>query len=219
MKKKIIYGILILIIIAGAIVAGTIKFKKGTIYSNNIKIDIYLGKTFENEDIKKIAQEVFETNNIIVKKIEYYEDMFSIILKQEDVENINEKVEQLNTKINEKYEIENSVEDINVVYQPAVRLRTLVIPYILPTAISISIILIYALIRFRKLGIIKTLITYILSIILSQALYLSIIAIARIPVNRLIVPIGLIIYVAVITAITMLKERKLAKYKLEKEQK
>lgn len=212
MKKKIFYIILVCIIIAGAVIIGTQGLEVDIVYSKNVRIDIYLGKTFENNDIKQIAQEVFETNRVLVQQVELYGDMVSITVKEENAENIDEKLEQLNTKINEKYELENKVDDIEVTHQPKVRLSSVISPYIWPFAISAIIILVYIMIRFRKIGVFKTLFTYALSVIAAEAVYLSVIAIARIPVNRIIIPIGLLIYTVIITIITAIKENQLSNY-------
>ncbi len=213
MKKKIIYGILIVIIIAGIVIVATQGLKADIIYSKNVKIDIYLGKDFENSDIKQIAQEVFGYDRIIVQKIELYGDMVSITIPDNNDENMDEKVEQLNSKINEKYELKNKVDDITVTHQPKIKLSSIFTPYIWPLAISALIILVYIIVRYRKIGIFRTIAFYAVTILASEAVYLSILAIARIPVNRLVMPIGLLIYVVVLTIVTAIKEKQYAKFK------
>jgi len=205
--KKIIYAILILIILVGTVVIATTGLNVDIIYSKNARIAVYLGKTFDNEDLKQIVNEVFGQGRTIVQKIEYFEDMALITIKQQD--GIEDKIETLNIKINEKYELENKAEDIQVTYQPKTRLSSIVEPYIIPFIIIISVIIIYAVIRFRKLGIVKIFINYVFTILVSEAVYLSIIAISRIPVNRLTIPIGLVIFVVAITITTLLKEQEL----------
>ena len=213
MKKKIIYGILIVIIIAGIVIVATQGLKADIIYSKNVKIDIYLGKDFENSDIKQIAQEVFGYDRIIVQKIELYGDMVCITIPDNNDENMDEKVEQLNSKINEKYELKNKVDDITVTHQPKIKLSSIFTPYIWPLAISALIILVYIIVRYRKIGIFRTIAFYAVTILASEAVYLSILAIARIPVNRLVMPIGLLIYVVVLTIVTAIKEKQYAKFK------
>lgn len=214
MKKKIFYTILICIIVAGAIVIGTIGLKSDIVYSKNVRIDVYIGKEYKTNEIEDMAKEVFGTNRALVQQIEYYGDMFTLTISQ-DIENIDEKVDQLNNKINEKYELKNKKEDIKVTYQPNIKLSSIVMPYVAPLAITSIIVLVYAAIRFKKIGIIKTLLTYILSILAAEATYLSVIAIARIPINRLVTPIGLALYVITITVVTAVKEKSFARYSEE----
>lgn len=214
MSKKIIYGILILTIIVGATLIATIGLNLSIEYNENTKIYVYIGKKFENKEIKQIASEVFKTNKVTVRKVEVYEDMACITTEKQNSENLNERIEELNAKINEKYELENKTEDIVTKNEPKIKVYTIVKPYIWPVIISSVIIIICSAIIFRKIGIIKTIITYVLSILGSQALYMSIIAIIRIPVDKYTMPIALIVYMIAIIATTIIKQKQLENYKL-----
>lgn len=217
--KKCMYVILIIITIIGAIIIGINGFNVDIIYGKNVRIDIFLGKEFNNEDIKQIAQEVFETNNVLVQKMEYYGDIASITVKEQDEETINEKLKTINDKINEKYGLEGKVEDIKVTHYSNAKLSSILNPYIWPIAISAIIILIYALIRYRKLNFAKVALEYILNIALTEGAYVGIIAITRVPINKIIIPIALLIYVLAVTITTILKEKELAELKLKQEKK
>lgn len=212
MNKKIIYAILIIIIIASAILTLTIDFKLDTTYNENTKIYVYIGKSFDNKDIKQIAEEVFETNGVKVQKVEVYEDMACITLpKQSETD---EKIEKLNSKINEKFGIENKKEDIEIKNEPKIEVYSIIKPYIWPVVISIAIILIYAAIMYRKLGVVKTLADYVLAILAPESTYVIALILAKLPFNTLTIPIGLIIYSVSIIAMTMVKQKQLNIYKL-----
>ena len=213
MKKKIFYILLVCIIVAGTIVIATMGLKADIIYSKNIRIDVYLGKEYNHDEIEQMAKEIFETNRTIIRQVEYFGDMFSLTISQ-DIENIDEKVDEFTAKINETYELPEEGADVTVTYQPKVRLSSIIMPYLVPIGISMGIILIYAIVRFRKIGILRTLRVYILAILASEAVYLSILAILRIPVNRLVTPFGLAIYVIVITIVTAKRERMLENNKV-----
>ncbi len=208
MKNKIIYVVTVCIIIIGAIIIATMGLKADVKYSKNVRIDVYLGKNFENKDIKELAQEVFGKDRTLVQKVEYYGDMASITIKQENSENMDEKLEQLKNKINEKYELEIETKDMNVTHQPKIKLSSILKPYIIPLSISSIIIIAYVMIRFRKLGILKTISIYALYILASQAVFLGILAIARVPIGRIIMPSSLLIYVVTITIVTAVQEKK-----------
>lgn len=218
MKKKIFYVVLVCIIVAGAIVIATMGLKADIIYSKNVRIDVYLGKEYNRNEVEQIAKEIFETNRTIIRQVEYFGDMFSLTISQ-DVENIDEKVDEFTAKINETYELPEEGAKLTVTYQPKVRLSSIIMPYLVPIGISVGIILTYAIVRFRKIGILRTLGTYILAILASEAVYLSVLAIFRIPVNRLVTPLGLAIYVIVITIVTANRERRLESEKIAEEQK
>lgn len=214
MNKKVFYAILICVIIAGAIVIATMGLKTDITYSKNLRLDIYLGNEYTKEDIEQVAKEVFGNERMLVQQIEYYGDMFSITISQE-VEEIDNKIEQLTDKLNERFSLELKKENIAKVYQPHIRLSSVLMPYLLPIAISMIVVLAYVMIRFRKIGVWKTLALYVLTAAASELLYLSILAICRIPINRLVTPIGLAIYAIVITVITARQEKKLTTYQEE----
>ena len=214
MNKKIFYAILICVIIAGAIVIATMGLKTDITYSRNLRLDVYLGNEYTREEIEPIAKEVFRNERMLVQQVEFYGDMFSITISQE-VEELDTKIEQLTNKLNERLKLELKAENITKVYQPHIRLSSVLRPYLLPLAISMIVILVYVLIRFRKIGVWKTVALYVLTVLASELLYLSILAICRVPINRLVTPIGLAIYVVVITVITARQEKKLTIYQEE----
>lgn len=214
MNKKIFYAILICVIIAGAVIIATMGLKTDITYSRNLRLDVYLGKEYTRQDIEPIAKEVFGNGRMLVQQVEYYGDMFSITISQE-VEEIDSKIEQLTNKLNEKLGLELKKENITKEYQPHIRLFSVLKPYLIPLAISMIVILAYVMIRFRKIGAWKTLALYVLMVLASELIYLSILAICRIPINRLVTPIGLAIYVIVITILTAKQEKKLASYREE----
>lgn len=217
--KKIIYAILICIIIAGIVVIATVGLNVDIIYSKNIELDISIKSGFEKDDIESIVNEVFPGEKTIIQEIEFFGDMVSITIEDRNEDELNSKIEELNTKINEKYGIENEVDDILVTHNAKVKLSSLIVPYLLTIGISIVIILLYAGIRYKKLGVMKILISYIISIIGIEMLYLSIIAITRIPVNRTIIPIGLILLVLVVTVLGIKNENKLSNTIIEEKKK
>lgn len=214
MKNKTIIGIIFALIIAIGIVITCIwGLNFDLIYSNHKQIDIYIGQEFENQDIYEIVKETVGNKRIMVQKVELYEDMVSISLK--DI--TDEQLAKLNTKINEKYGIENKIEDITIVSIPNVRGRDLVKPYILPTIISLAIIIVYILIYnaiTKKENTIKGVAKAVGTIIGVQLLYLALLAITRLPVNRLTIPVAIVLYV--VTTITILAKLQKEYIKVEK---
>ena len=220
MKKKNLIGILLgIIIIIGIILTTTIGLNLDLMYSSHKSIDINLQKQFENEDVYKIAKEVFENQKVKVQKVELYEDMVSIIVKDAT----DEQLENLNTKLNEKYELENKKDDMVITNVPSVEISDLVKPYILPVSISFVVIIVYLVIYMainnrvnRKLSILKEISKAILTIIGIELLYLSVFAITRLEVNYTTLPIGIIIYAFTTILILMNLEKQ---YKIEEKKK
>ena len=220
MKKKNLIGILLgIIIIIGIILTATMGLNLDLMYSSHKSIDINIQKQFENEDVYKIAKEVFENQKVKVQKVELYEDMVSIIVKDAT----DEQLENLNTKLNEKYELENKKDDMVITNVPSVEISDLVKPYILPVSISFVVIIVYLVIYMainnrvnRKLSILKETSKAILTIIGIELLYLSVFAITRLEINYTTLPIGVIIYAFTTILILMNLEKQ---YKIEEKKK
>lgn len=215
-NKKIVGAILTLIILAGIIITSIWGLNFSLNYSNHKAIDIYIGQEFENKDIYQIAKEVLGDVKIEIQKVELYEDMVSINVKDISTEQLLD----LNTKINEKYGIENTVDEIVVTDIANVRGRDLIKPYILPVAISFVIIIIYLLIyntiyskKGREVKVIKTVLKAIVNIIVVQLVYLSIIAITRLEINSLTIPVAIALYIITTIVILVKLENKYSKIK------
>ena len=210
--KKIVYAILICVIIAGIVIIPTIGLRTDIIYSENVEIDLYVGKVAEKKDIESIVKEVFPNERVLVQQIEVFNDMYSVTLQDNRTEDeLKAKVEELNSKVNEKYGVDNKAEEISIIHNPKIRLSSILIPYAVTIGISLIIILVFVGVRYRKLGVIRTLITYILSIGLAELFLLSVIAITRFPVNRLVIPVGLVLFLIVVTILGFKNESKLTK--------
>lgn len=215
MLKKISYFILIAIIIAGGIVVGVNGFNKSVQYKRNVTIYVKIGQEFENKDMMNIAKEVFPDESVIVQKVELYNDMVSFTLEEKSDEELQPKLEELNNKINEKYELENTVDDINITHNPKVRLYDIAKTYVIPIGICTLLVFIYAMIRFRKLGVFRTLGKYIVGVIGTEAVYVGLLAITRYPIDAYVIPVGLFIYAISILVVTVKRENKLKKLQMD----
>lgn len=193
--KNIIKILLICLIIAGTIVTATIGLNVGLKYSANTQINIHIGKQFEIKDIENITSEVFKNKRVIIQTVELYKDMVQITVKEASEQQISE----LNAKINEKYEIENELSDLEIINNANIRLKSIIKPYILPISIVSIIIALISMLVYRKLGIWKVLYTTVMSIVAPQAILFSIYAVTRLPINRLTAIIGIIVYIVSIT--------------------
>lgn len=203
--KKIITIILALLFIAGAIVTATLGFNVGIKYGENTQIGINIGKDFEISDIREMTNEIFPNQTVLIQYIELYKDMLQVTVKGDVTA---EQVEQLNTKINEKYETENSVEDAEVTHNANTKLKDLVKPYIAPLAIVTVLVLIFTMIVFRKLGVWKVLYKTCLAIVVPQATIASLYAVTRLPINRITNIICIVVYVLSIVIMIKHLEKK-----------
>ena len=169
----------------------TLKFNIGLKYSNNVQLGVNIGKDFDIKDIKSIASEVFENQRVIVQYIELYRDMVKIT----DEDATDEQIELLNNKINEKYEIENEVSSIEVTKNDGVDLKNLVKQIAIPVAISAIIIIAYAMLVFRKIGVWVVLYRLLIALVGTQAILMSVYAIVRLPVNNITPIVSIVVYI------------------------
>ena len=88
--------------------------------------------------------------------------------------------------------------------------------YVWPIAISAVLIIAYEAIRFRKLGVVKVVAKLIIWPIVIEALYLSVLAIARIPISYYTLPLGIILAVLTLTVIAYKNEKRLIEYNRKK---
>ena len=198
MKNKIGIGIIALIIIIGIVVASIWGFNLGFTYSNHKEVDIYIGEEFENKEIYDIVKEIVGNQKIVIQKVELYEDMVAISVK--DI--TDEQLENLNTKINEKYGIENKTEDILVTEVPSVSIVDIVKPYIIPAIISFALVMVYFIIYIaiykhqgNEINMPKALAETLIGIVAIQLLYFAILAITRLPINQFTMPIAAVLFV------------------------
>lgn len=214
-KTKIVISLIAIIIIAGIIVTLTMGLNFALRYQEAKNIQLYLGKNFEVSDIKQITEEVLPNQAVMIRKVEVYEDTVNILAKDITDE---QKINIIN-KINEKYETELSADSIEITTIPHTRGRDIIKPYVWPFVIVTAIILVYIAARYYKLGAVKTMVKTAILLVVAQAVLLSVIAIARIPIGRLTIPMVLAVYMLSLIGITANLERKLNENKKEEEQK
>lgn len=214
-KQKILSVIIAVIIIAGAIVTGVKGLNYDLRYQETKNIELYIAKDFEIADIKAITDEVMGKSPVIIRKVEVYEDSVSITAK----EITDEQKQSIIDKINEKYQTELSADSTQIQTIPHTRGRDIVKPYITPFIISTAIILVYMAIRYRKIGVLRTLLKTIATSVIAQVVLLSVIAITRIPVGRLTIPMIVTVYMLTLVGLTTNFEKKLEIKKEEENKK
>ena len=139
MKKKVLCIIFVIICIIDIAITA----------SKGLNVGLYYG---EGYDI------TFSESNINLKEIEFFNDSCMIKVKSVNDDQIN----NLCTKLNEKYSSELKSSDIKVEHVSNVRVRNIIEPYIIPTILSLLILLGYYAVRFRgasqMFGLVKSLI-------------------------------------------------------------
>lgn len=203
--KKIVYIVLALIIIAGAIIIPTIGFNKDLTYSKHTEIKVLLGKEYNKNEIIEMVKEVIPNEKFKISEIEVFGDAFVIKTKKISDEQLN----NLKQKISEKYQIEDMSNIISTSKVGSTRIRDIVKPYRVPVIIATLIIIAYMGIRYNKLGLASVIVTELVTIIMSELVFVCIMAITRCPVNRLFVPAAISVYTASIIITNVYYEKNL----------
>lgn len=206
-ETRIILIILAIIAVAGIVVIATVGFNFELSMQSNKRIELYIQKDFKISDIKDITNEVLQNKDVVIQKVEVFEDTVSITVR----EITEEEKEKLIEKINEKYELELSTDEIEINEMPNMKFMDLISHYIFGFSLASILILLYMIIRYKKLGVSRILIKTILTIIIPQILLFSIIAITRIPVGRFTVPMVIVVYLTSLFVYTYNLEKQLAK--------
>lgn len=207
-KMKILYIAMALIIIAGIAVVAVKGFNVELKYRHHQKIELNIGEEVKIEEIQKIADEVFGKNKSNVQIIEVYKDAVQIASTEISEEQKNAVVQ----KVNELYPQEVAedkeatvlikAENVKIITNTNIRLRDVISPYIIPMIIITIVVLVYLAIRYRKLGIVKSIVEPAVILVLTQVILLSVLAIVRFPMGRLTMPLVLLVYVISIIFVT-----------------
>lgn len=188
MKKKILYGIIAIIILAGIIMFCIHGFNIGNIYGSYTKIGLYMENGVNKDEITQIVQESFNGKEAIMQDIEYFGEMVLITLPTVS----DEEIDNFIAKVNEKYSLDYGIDDLDILNMPGLTFAEVINPYILPVALSVLISIVYIAIRYHSLGIMKMIGKSIISIIIVQAIVLSLYLILNLPIDLSIVPVTLV---------------------------
>lgn len=195
-KKNIFLAVIGIVILAGIIMFCIKGLNYNLSYGKNTSISINVGKDINTNEVKQLVEETIG-DKANVRTLN--ESNSSILVTVKTISD--EQKDDLVTKINEKYSLELSQEDLKITNNAQVKLCDLIKPYIAPSIISISLIMIYFIIRYRNFKTWKIILETIGSIIISEAFLFSVYVITRIPVNSLTMPLAVILFVIIIISL------------------
>ena len=164
------------------------------------KVYVPISENYNVEDVQAAVKEALGMEEVKVEKEadnETYAAIELSLLTEKDIEKIN-------NKINEKLNVQNDVTSISstnvitFVKVPRVRLIDMAKQYVVFTVIATIAVIAYYVIRYRKLGVKDVLQDAMTVLVFSELLYMSIIAIVRFPVNKLIVMGAYAVYFAIL---------------------
>ena len=217
MKNKLLYIVLIIVIIIGAIVYKAKGFNKELNYSNRQEFEISAASTFDVSKVESIAKEILSNRKVKVQKVERFDNALEII----STEISEEEKQNIINKVNEEYNENISNEGISIITITSTRVLDIFKPYVFTAIISLIIVILYFLLLYNKIGIKKVLINGISIPILAELAYYSLIIIVRIPLGRVTNCVAVGIYLLTIGALSICfqneKEKMIIKEENEKE--
>ena len=206
MKNKIIvYSVMTVVTLLGIVATYFFRLNFSLMYADHVKLDIYIEKGCNIDDIKNIAQEVFGNQEIKYQKISDFNDEISINIK----EVTDEQEEELKNKLIEKYELEETQNILTKTNIGKIRARDILKPYIIPIIIATLLIIGYTGIWYMKLGSIKIMFELFINILLIQWVYWSIITILELPIGIYTMPISILIYIITVVATSIKNQNSL----------
>ena len=218
MKNKLLYLILILIIIFGAIVYIIKGFNKELNYSNRQAFEISSGSTLDETKIEEITKSIITDRVVKVQKLERFNNALEIISTSIS----EEEKESIINKINEECNENISNEDTKIISITSTRIIDILKPYISFALLAFFAVLLYFLFVYNKLGIKKVLINGISLPIIFEMAYYAIILITRIPLGRVTNSLAVGIYILSIGVLSICfqneKEKMIIKDKKENDE-
>lgn len=194
-KNIIIYIIMCLIIIAGIAVWDSQGFNSELQYSSRKQIQLSNKTGIEVKDIEDIVSGVLgKETKFFVQPVETFGNAVAVVAEEITKDQRNEIVK----KFNEKYNYDLKEKNVEIVSIPFTRVKDTVKKFIIPGIITLVMLILYFLIRFRKLGILNVLFKTALFPVVAELLLFSILAIVRIPFGRIAIALGVGLYIAII---------------------
>lgn len=102
MNNKLLYGIMIVAIVVGAIMVRFKGYNYSILYSDHSRLEVSMEQAFELKDIKQIASESFK-NDTVIRKTTLFNTSFAVDAKELKEEEINTFFNKLNEKYNKDY--------------------------------------------------------------------------------------------------------------------
>lgn len=195
LNKKIIFLIIIiLIILSGIITLCVAGFEKSNAYKAGTRIEVYIPKGYEKQDIINIAKESF-SNKVSFEEVEKLNQVAAIKLQNYT----EEELETFKTKISEKYDIDIDSLELQEISLPTTRISTAITPYVFPTVLVTVLALIYMVFKnLKSENKWKIILDIIIKLAITLGIYFSLILILRIQFGTYTMPLALAIYIIIL---------------------
>lgn len=211
---KIMYIIMAAIIVIGAIIVLTKGFKIELNYMSRNKIILSNNTEIDKAKIEEIAKEVLGNKQVRVQELERFSNAVEVV----STEITEEEKSNIINKVNESLGISISNDDVTITSIPNTRIRDILKPYIVPAIITFTLVLLYFVAVYHKLGLKYVLLRGVVIPIVVELFFYAIVALTRIPFGMITNAIAIGIYIISIKCIgTLFQNKKEEKPKEQKE--
>lgn len=191
-KNKIILLLIVLLIVAGTITLFVAGFEKTAEYQAGTRIEVYIPRGYEKQDVINIAKESFVGKKFTFEEVEKLDQVASIKI----IDYSEEELNKFKTSICEKYEIEEDALELHEIAIPTIRISTAVTPYVFPVVLVTVLSLIYVLFRnLKSENKWKIVLKIVLVLAFVLGTYFSLILVLRLPFGSYTMPLALAIYI------------------------
>lgn len=202
--KKVLKVLTAIIIVLGITIIIIKGFNIGLEYQESKKMELTIEKEFTQNEIKEISKEVFPNKEFTIQSVETFNNKVAITTKDITDEEKNIFIQ----KINEKYGLEYTSENLIILNIAHINLKDIVMPYVVPTIIALAVTIAYFAIKFRKLGVSKIIFDILKTTAVIELVYFSLIAITRLPINIFTMPVSIGILIITMLVIANKYENK-----------
>ena len=193
--KKVLALFVVIVLILGTSMVVKKGFNYGIEYKEVTELKFMLGQVLDMDEVESIVNEAINNKETRIQKIDYFNDSVNISV----VEPTDEEIQALLDKLNARYSQNNEMNNISRVKTANVSLTEIIKPYILPSIVTLVLVLLYMIVRFRNQGILKVALLPIFATIVAEALFFAICAIIRIPITIWTMPFALILMILTLT--------------------
>lgn len=190
--KTILLVISILIIVAGIVNIFINDFNKSLEYKAATRIEVYIEKGYEKQEIINIAKETFQDEEILFYEVEKLNQVAGIKVGEYSKEELESYID----KIAEKYNIDKEKMEYYEISIPETKTITIVKPYILPLLFITTLSLIYIIIKnYRSNNVVRISLRILGILVITLGIYFSLISLLKLQFSIYTMPLALAIYI------------------------
>ena len=190
--KTILLSICVFIIVAGIVNIFLNDFNKSLEYKAGTRIEVYIEKGYEKQEIIDIAKEAFKDEPILFYEVEKLNQVAGIKVAEYSKEEVDSYID----KIAEKYNMDKENIEYYEILIPETKTITIVKPYILPLLFITTLSLIYIIVKnYKSNNVVRISLRILGILVITLGLYFALISLLKLQFSIYTMPLALAIYI------------------------